>query len=226
MRFDINEMPKVLSVYLQLSEYPILARIIREQMREERRSQILASALAVFSQKGFHASNVSDVAAHAGVSQGTIYWYFDSKEELFESAIMEYFADFGSEMLSALQGGETASGKLRALAKNMDRFVAEAQQVLVAFLSYWASGEGQQKSAQLWIGVLKEYAEYLVTVIEEGISTGEFREVDARGLVWALAAAYDGLAAYAMFIPEIDVERVSAAFMDALLQGLQAQARA
>jgi hypothetical protein len=136
---------------------------------------------------------------------------------------MEYFADFGSEMVSALQGGETASGKLRALAKNMDRFAAEAQQVLVAFLSYWASGQGQQKSAQLWIEVLREYADYMVTVIDEGISTGEFKEVDARGLVWAMAAAYDGLAAYAMFIPEIDVERVSAAFVDTLLQGLQAE---
>jgi AcrR family transcriptional regulator len=196
----------------------------REQMREERRSQILASALAVFSQKGFHVSSVSDVAAHAGVSQGTIYWYFDSKEELFDAAIMEYFADFGTEMTSALEGGGTASEKLRALAKNMDRFVAEAQQVLVAFLSYWASGQGQQKSAQLWIEVLREYADYMVTVIEEGISTGEFKEVDARGLVWAMSAAYDGLAAYAMFIPEIDVERVSAAFVDTLLQGLQAEA--
>ena len=190
-------------------------------MREERRSQILASALAVFSHKGFHASSVSDVAAHAGVSQGTIYWYFDSKEELFDAAIMEYFADFGTGMLAALEGGETASEKLRVLAKNMDRFAAEAQQVLVAFLSYWASGQGQQKSAQLWIEVLREYADYMVAVIEEGIGTGEFREVDARGLVWAMAAAYDGLAAYAMFIPEIDVERVSEAFVDALLRGLQ-----
>jgi len=198
----------------------------REQMREERRSQVLASALAVFSQKGFHASNVSDVAAHAGVSQGTIYWYFDSKEELFDAAIMEYFADFGTEMISALEGGGTASEKLRVLAKNMDRFVAEAQQVLVAFLSYWASGQGQQKSAQLWIEVLREYADYMVAVIEQGISTGEFKEVDARGLVWAMAAAYDGLAAYAMFIPEIDVERVSAAFVDTLLRGLQAESRA
>lgn len=195
----------------------------RAQIRAERRSQILASALVVFSQKGFHASNVSDVAAHAGVSQGTIYWYFDSKEELFDAAIMEYFRDFGVAMISTLESNGTASEKLRTLAKNMDRFVAEAQQVLVAFLSYWASGQGQRRSAQLWIEVLREYADYLVAVIEEGISTGEFRDVDARGLVWAMAAAYDGLAAYAMFIPEIDVERVSKAFVTTLLEGLQAE---
>ena len=49
----------------------------RTRRRRERRRQILNAALEVFSQKGFHAANVSDVAARAGVSQGTIYWYFE-----------------------------------------------------------------------------------------------------------------------------------------------------
>ncbi len=44
----------------------------REQSKEDRRRQILEAALAVFSQKGYHATNVSAVAAQAGVSQDTI----------------------------------------------------------------------------------------------------------------------------------------------------------
>ena len=192
-------------------------------MREERRRQILDSALAVFSQKGFHVSNVSDVAAHAGVSQGTIYWYFDSKEDLFDAAIMAFFAGFGAEMMSALREGETASEKLRALGNSMDDFVANAQQVFGAFLGYWASSQDRQGSAQFWIDLLHEYTDGVVTIIEEGIESGEFREVDARALVWAMAAAYDGLAAYLMFIPDIDVRCVSKVFVDTLLQGLQAE---
>ena len=81
----------------------------REQMRRERRTQIHDSALAMFSQKGCHASNVSDVAAHAGASQGTIYWYFNSKEELFDAAVLAFFTGFGAEMTTALQEGKTAS---------------------------------------------------------------------------------------------------------------------
>jgi len=46
----------------------------REQKREERRQQIIQAALRVFTQKGYNAANVSDVAAQASVSQGTIYW--------------------------------------------------------------------------------------------------------------------------------------------------------
>ena len=195
----------------------------REQVREERRQQILDSALAVFSQKGFHASNVSDVAAHAGVSQGTIYWYFDSKEELFDAAITAFFTHFGAEMMAAQQEGATATEKLRALASNMDDFVVNAQQVFGVFLGFWASSEDRQESAQFWIDLLHEYTKGVVTIIEDGIKEGEFREVDAEALVWAVSAAYDGLAAYLMFIPDIDVRRVSKVFVDTLLGGLQAE---
>ena len=195
----------------------------REQIREERRQQILDSALAVFSQKGFHASNVSDVAAHAGVSQGTIYWYFDSKEELFDAAINAFFTGFGAEMMAVLQEGESATEKLRALARAMDGFVVAAQQVFGAFLGYWASSQDRQSSAQSWTGLLHEYTEAVVTIIEEGIEAGEFKAVDAEALVWAIAAAYDGLAAYLMFMPDIDVRRVSTVFVDTLLKGLQAE---
>jgi AcrR family transcriptional regulator len=195
----------------------------RDQMREERRKQILDSALAVFSQTGFHASNVSDVAAHAGVSQGTIYWYFSSKEELFDAVIMAFFTDFGAEMTTALQEGETASGKLRALARSMDDFVVNAQQVFGAFLGYWASSQDRQGSAQFWIDLLHGYTDGVQAIIEEGIKSGEFKEVDAGALVWAMAAAYDGLAAYLMFIPDIDVGRVSKVFIDTLLTGLEAE---
>ncbi len=49
--------------------------------QEERRQQILTAALDMFGEKGFHATNVSDVASRAGISQGTIYLYFKSKDE-------------------------------------------------------------------------------------------------------------------------------------------------
>ena len=92
----------------------------REQAREERRGQILEAALAVFSDKGYHATNVSDVAAKAGVSQGTIYWYFDSKDELFKAAILAVFEQFGADTMIGMLDHETATEKLRGLTSAMD----------------------------------------------------------------------------------------------------------
>jgi TetR/AcrR family transcriptional repressor of uid operon len=51
--------------------------------RTARREQIIAAGLACFAQSGYHATTMADVAAQAGVSKGTPYLYFDSKQALF-----------------------------------------------------------------------------------------------------------------------------------------------
>jgi AcrR family transcriptional regulator len=56
---------------------------IAEEVRAARRGQIIAAALACFARAGYHATTMADVAAQAGVSKGTPYLYFESKEALF-----------------------------------------------------------------------------------------------------------------------------------------------
>jgi AcrR family transcriptional regulator len=192
----------------------------REQLREERRRQILEAALTVFSKKGFHAANVSDVAAEAGVSQGTIYWYFDSKDELLKAALLHFFADFGEITFEALEPCQTAAEKLQALGQSMELFVKDAEGLFALFLSYWSSSSQREEAGLWWIDLLVEYKDLLVGIIEEGVRNGEFRPVDAEPLVWALMAAYDGLAAYLVLMPEIDLKRVNQAFIGTLLSGL------
>lgn len=195
----------------------------REQLRQERREQILEAALAVFGEKGFHAANVSDVAARAGVSQGTIYWYFDSKEELLTAALLSFFGDFEQEMLSGLQAETSAAGKLRILGREMEAFAGGARGLFPLFMEYWASSQQRTESAQLWAGLLTEFKDVLVGVIQEGVEAGEFQPVDAESLVWSMMAAYDGLAAYTLLLPDIDLAAVSQALVDTLVAGLMAE---
>jgi AcrR family transcriptional regulator len=56
---------------------------IAERARAARREQIIAAGLACFARSGYHATTMADVAAQAGVSKGTPYLYFESKEALF-----------------------------------------------------------------------------------------------------------------------------------------------
>ena len=52
-----------------------------------RRDEIIAAAKKVFAAKGFHDTTIADVAKEAGLSYGSIYWYFDSKDDLFHTLI-------------------------------------------------------------------------------------------------------------------------------------------
>jgi AcrR family transcriptional regulator len=192
----------------------------KEQMRQERRQQILQAALTVFSSKGFHAANVSDVAAEAGVSQGTIYWYFESKDELFQAALLSAFGSFGEESVAHLADHPTATGKLQALAESMEGIAEIAEGLFTLFLGYWSSSERKTENAQIWTDLLAQYKDLVVSIIDEGTQAGEFRDVDAEALVWALLAAYDGLAAYMVIMPDLDLRRVSQTFVKTLLHGL------
>jgi AcrR family transcriptional regulator len=58
-----------------------------QKIKDERRDQILHSALKVFAYKGFKAAKISDIAAQAGISQGLIHHYFTSKEGVFIAVV-------------------------------------------------------------------------------------------------------------------------------------------
>ncbi len=62
---------------------------LRKRRKEARPSELTAAALGLFVEKGFAATRLEEVALRAGVSKGTLYLYFDSKEALFKAVIQE-----------------------------------------------------------------------------------------------------------------------------------------
>lgn len=55
-----------------------------KEIREEMRNKILHDSMLYFARNGFSGTKISDLAKHIGIGQGTIYVYFDSKEDLFQ----------------------------------------------------------------------------------------------------------------------------------------------
>ncbi|MCD6284746.1 MAG: TetR/AcrR family transcriptional regulator [Anaerolineae bacterium] len=181
----------------------------------------MSAALVCFTRMGYNNTTMDDIATECGVSKGTLYWYFESKDSLLESVITAFIEDSYSEpAIAALAEVPTAAGKLRTLARAMAALGERAQGFFSLFLEYWASSPHRDETARLWVDLLVEYKEIVAEVIQEGIKNNEFKPVDAESLVWAIMAAYDGLAAYKALTPALDTERVSRAFVEALLGGL------
>ncbi|MEJ5186780.1 MAG: TetR/AcrR family transcriptional regulator [Candidatus Geothermincolales bacterium] len=63
-------------------------------LKDERERQIKEAALRLFSEKGFHDTTVQDIAEEAGLGKGTIYWYWDSKEDLAFSLVEDMLSAF------------------------------------------------------------------------------------------------------------------------------------
>ena len=196
----------------------------RQRGSADTRSDILAAALRCFTRRGYNNTTMDAIVAESNLSKGTLYWYFDSKEELFEAALLSIFESFGDDTLSALAPCQTAAEKLRQLGLGAAAFSDSIGAYFSLFLEFWVSRPHPDEANRVWYDLLEEYKVVISSIIQEGIDSGEFRPVDVESLVWALMAAYDGLAAYAGFIAEMDLPRISEAFSEALLNGLRANA--
>lgn len=104
------------------------------QLRQKRRRQILDAARQVFAEKGFAATRVSDIAARAGVSQGTVYWYFESKGDLYQAAIM-YYMDAFMEPVYQVTARQDLSpeARLMAIAETTLNMLNEATGFMMLF---------------------------------------------------------------------------------------------
>src|ERR1700712_4608559 len=73
---------------------------------EARPDEVLDAALALFIEKGFAATRVEDIATRAGVSKGTVYLYFPSKESLLEGLVRRAIVPIASSALATLKDFE------------------------------------------------------------------------------------------------------------------------
>jgi AcrR family transcriptional regulator len=186
----------------------------------QRRAEIIDAALACFMRKGYTNTTMDDIVVESGLSKGTLYWYFESKDDLLESAVASYFERFGDSTVDSLAECSTASERLRCGGEAMVGFCRQAQGLFGLFLEFWSQSERREEASRTWTSMLSTYAGMVAAFIEEGTRAGEFKEVDAHSLAWAILAAYDGLAVYMLMMPDLDLDRVSGIFVETLLSGL------
>jgi AcrR family transcriptional regulator len=165
---------------------------------------------------------MDDIVAECGLSKGAIYWYFKSKDDLFQAAITSVFEGVAVESMGAMTACETPTERLRVGAQSMVALCRDIEGYFALIVEFWAQSEQRDKATEFWAGMLAQYKQVIAAIFEEGVRTGEFKPVDASALSWMIMAAYDGLAAYDMMMPDLDMERISETFVEVLLKGLQA----
>jgi AcrR family transcriptional regulator len=99
----------------------------RRLTAEERRNGILDAALTAFSQKGYHATSLDDIAGVAGVSKALIYEHFASKQELHADLIARNARELTQRVAGALSGVEVES-TVERLAAGLEAFFAYVEE--------------------------------------------------------------------------------------------------
>lgn len=159
-----------------------------------RRAEMLEAAGEVFSAKGYAAATVDDIAARAGVSKGTMYNYFDSKQELFLDLLTASISEdeaHSDEIIG--RDDTTAREKLEAILDWWLGRFAQFQQIGRLVLEFWATAarEGDQgPMSDAFSGMYGRWRDRLASIFRQGQQAGEFDlpfgPDYAAGLVMAL----------------------------------------
>jgi AcrR family transcriptional regulator len=164
---------------------------IRLQLIEARRNQILDAAAAVFAEKGFHHTTTKDIAGKAGIAEGTIYNYFDSKDDLLIGmmARLAELETLGDELTQALQGD--VRDFFVAMFRHRVESLEQAQGILRAILpEVIANAELREHYYQRFVlrvaGLLEQY-------VRARIEMGHIRPVDAALATRAVQSMFVGL---------------------------------
>ena len=174
----------------------------RPDVSAERTAQIIEAAIAVFSRLGFHKARMDDIAREAGVSKGTLYWYFESKDAITKALLQHLFDREVQEMETALAAEGSVSERLLALTQQLAGRL-EAQEKLIPIVhEFYATATRDPTVQRTLIGYIQAHRELLAGYIQQGIERGEFHLADAKAAATIIGSIVEGLALLRMIHPE------------------------
>jgi AcrR family transcriptional regulator len=157
-----------------------------QRRKEERPAELLDAALSEFFEKGFAAARLEDIAARAGVSKGTVYLYFDSKEDMFE-ALVHAIPQANIEQVRAIAGDPSvpADKLLERVLTFVGGFLRDERMIKFPRLIISDGGRFPKLAETYKREVISRGVGILSSIIERGIAEGRFRKVDPERAAFA-----------------------------------------
>jgi AcrR family transcriptional regulator len=195
----------------------------KEQMAEARRMQILMGAAQVFVEKGFHKSTTKEIAKAAGVSEGTIYNYFDTKRELLV-ALMDTAVTESLKRIILDNPPENPRELIAAIMRDRYQLAKESGHLMAPVIAEVFSDVELREL--LYQRVLTPIARHVEQYVQTHIDSGEFRQIDPVIVTRAMMGAL--VMNYAIKLTNLDprygdiseealFEQIASLFLDGLL---------
>lgn len=192
-------------------------RIRRHAPAEQRRAQIVEAALACFADKGYRTTTMDDIVRASGLSKGSLYWHFRSKEEVFLAVFDAFAQDVFSTWDALLDEGcgtlEVLDGVVR---RTFDRMGAES-----ALMHAWAEFLSHPQARDRLAEVYRRTREKLAGSLRSDVVEGRVRDLPLPGMAAALTAAVEGMGLQAMLDDGFDLREHWPVVREMVRRGLE-----
>jgi len=157
-----------------------------------KRQQILDAAYIVFSRKGFYRATVDEIIALADTGKGTVYNYFDNKEQLFYTLVRERSRPFELALKKVQESSEPPLAKIQAMIKLFLRFYKENADLwrvtmheMRGFGPHNVAGLTQEQRDK-YAAVFRTTIGMLAEVLQEAVNQGLIKECDTTKVAYGL----------------------------------------
>ena len=179
---------------------------------------IFESAIKIFSSSGYNGATMDDIALSAGVAKGTLYYHFNSKEEIFKFIITEGMIVINEEIQEATKNETNPICKLRALCKVELNMVYKNKDFFKVVMSQlWG-----QDSRQLELrNVIQEYIKCLEGYIKEAMNGGVIKKSNSSFMAYTLFGVLCSASIYELMNEAAkDIDEVCENLMQYILNGI------
>jgi TetR/AcrR family fatty acid metabolism transcriptional regulator len=180
---------------------------------------IIRAAIHVFARDGLEKGKIADIAKEANIGKGTVYEYFSSKDEIFHAIVETLMGDMidASEKLYSMD--LTPKQTLLTFMRMNTEIIFEMEDAMLIMTEIWAQGaraikRGEHEPAGLSEGYDKLRG-LVIKILESGVKSGEFREMNYDGVATLCLAFIDG------FVWQFMLNKDKAAFETALAEGIE-----
>lgn len=161
-----------------------------------KRELIINAAIKVFARDGLEKGKIADIATEAGIGKGTVYEYFRRKEDIFQAIEHYVFTDFNLIFDQLNSSSLAPPQKLTTLMENVLDMFMEMGDVLLILMELWAQagrGHVHGSAPSLFVEYYESYRMSVENILEDGIQSGVFRDMNKEGVATLLLAFMDGL---------------------------------
>lgn len=171
----------------------------KERERIARRGEILVAALDLFSEKGYHNVSMHEIARKAEFAIGTLYKFFENKESLYKSLVLEQVEKFNNALVQAIEGPGDEIEKLRNYVKAKSE-VFTANVKMIRFYFSETRGASFNIKAGLDSEIREQYVNFLsmlASVFASGMKKKRFKMISDP---YHLAVAIEGITSAFLFL--------------------------
>ena len=152
----------------------VKARVSDEALVAQRRGQIVAAAVELFSGQGYYRTTVQEIAARAGISTGLVYQYVEDKDDVLLLAILEVVDEYGRDIPAALEGLTDPLERFRVAVQTYCRVVDRLRKATV--LAYRSTRSLSPEHRKLVMQSELQSNELIAETIQRCVDAGVFAD--------------------------------------------------